>query len=124
MTKSLWGGYWDGSIVSHVLPGESVEGAARRRGKEELGVDTDFSVAGSFYYQENYNASAENEYCYVLTGKTSEAIIANRQEISKTLYLDRHGLDKFLKEKQSQLTPWFIKAGEYLNLNNVLWPAS
>src|SRR3989338_815354 len=43
--KSLWGNYWDASIVSHVLPGETVEAAANRRGKEEVGGGAQFGVA-------------------------------------------------------------------------------
>ncbi|MDG7042372.1 MAG: NUDIX domain-containing protein, partial [Nitrososphaerota archaeon] len=65
-SKSLWSGYWDASVVSHVLPGETPETAAQRRGKEEMGVDIKFSDAGAFYYFEKYGNGAENEYCHVL----------------------------------------------------------
>lgn len=122
--KSLWGNCWDASIVSHVLPGETVEAAASRRGKEELGVEARFSVAGSFFYQENYDDSSENEFCYILIGKTENPINPNEKEIAETKFLNQFELKKFFIDNAGSLTPWIIKAGEYLNLEKAIWSKS
>jgi len=122
--KSLWGNFWDASIVSHVLPGESVKEAAKRRAGEELGVEVNFTVVGSFYYRQAFNGSSENEYCYILTGKTDSKIYPNDIEIAQIRNLDSQELEKFCRENTDKLTPWFIKAREYLNLTEVLWPTN
>ena len=120
--KSLWGNFWDASVVSHVLPGETVEEAAKRRAGEELGMETEFKVIGSFFYRENYHGSSENEFCYILKGQTDRRILPNIKEIAQTKNLNSRELEKFCRENAHKLTPWFIKAGEYLNLTEVLWP--
>ena len=122
--KSLWGNFWDASVVSHVLPDETVEEAAKRRGREELAVEADFRVVGSFFYQENYDDFSENEYCYILIGKTQNPINPNEKEIAETKFLNQFELEKFFTDNTESLTPWFIKAGEYLNLEKALWSKS
>ena len=58
--KSLWPLIWDVSTISHVLPGETPEIAARRRGKEELGMDVGFKDVGAFFYRENTSLSLKS----------------------------------------------------------------
>src|SRR3989338_10535343 len=57
--KSLWGNFWDASVVSHVLPHETIEEATTRRGREELGIDAEFTNLGGFYYFAKYNGNCE-----------------------------------------------------------------
>src|SRR3989344_2534980 len=80
--KSLWGGFWDASVVSHVLPGETVIDAAQRRGKEEMGVNVKFNEIAAFYYFEKYQEGCENEYCHVLIGKSEKEVNYNPVEIN------------------------------------------
>ena len=122
--KSLWGNFWDASVVSHILQGETVGIAAKRRAGEELGIETEFKVIGSFFYQENYGDSSENEFCYILIGKTQNPINPNEKEIAETKFLNQFELEKFFTDNTESLTPWFIKAGEYLNLEKALWSKS
>jgi len=85
-------------------------------------VEVNFTVVGSFYYRQAFNGSSENEYCYILTGKTDGKIYPNNIEIAQVRNLDSQELNNFCTENADKLTPWFIKAGEYLNLTEVLWP--
>jgi len=116
--KSLWDGYWDVSIVSHVLPGETVEQAAQRRGREELGVDTDFKDMGGFYYFAHYNGNCENEYCHILLGKTNQQVIHNPVEIAEVRKIHLEDLEEEIHKERIHITPWLEIALEKFDLNN------
>lgn len=115
--KSLWGGYWDAPNVSHVLSGETVEEAAHRRGKEELAVEADFKVIGAFYYFANQGKVSENEYCYVLMGKTNIDITPNPVEIDDVKTISLAEFLKQIKENPADFTPWFQKAVKKVTLH-------
>jgi len=104
--KSLWGNFWDASVVSHVLPTETVIQAANRRGKEELGVDVQFKDLGAFYYFIKHGESAENEYCHVLVGKTHEYASANPIEVSEIMHTSREKLKLLVEKNPEFYTPW------------------
>lgn len=112
LSKSLWDGFWDASVVSHVLPGETVEEAAQRRGREEMGVAVTFKDHGGFYYFAKYNGNCENEYCHVLTGISKEKISHNPLEISDVKLMKLASLKKQIKEKHEKYTPWLKLALE------------
>lgn len=117
--KSLWGGFWDVSVVSHILAGETAEMAANRRGKEELGVETDFTDLGAFYYFAKYNGNSENEYCHVLVGKTKEEISSNPVEIEEIKLVGKDELKKDIKTNSHIYTPWLKLAVEKAFLNRI-----
>ena len=104
--KSLWPGFWDASVVSHVLPGETVEKAANRRGKEELGVDVPFKNIGAFYYFAKRGDSAENEYCHVLIAKTNNPVSANPVEIEGLRKAGTSELKREIETHPDAFTPW------------------
>ncbi len=116
--KSLWDGYWDVSIVSHILPGETVEEAARRRGREELGVDTNFKDLGGFFYFAQYNGNCENEYCHVLIGKSSEKVSHNPVEIEVVKKIKLEDLKKEVENNKNKFTPWLKIALKKFDLSN------
>lgn len=110
--KSLWAGYWDASVVSHVLPGETPPQAAARRVREELGVTATFTDIGAFYYVVPHGDSAENEYCHVLIGRSDDPIHANPVEIAHTFSLPVSQLATYIREQQERCAPWLILAVE------------
>jgi isopentenyl-diphosphate delta-isomerase len=118
--KSLWAGFWDASVVSHVLPGETVEEAAHRRGKEELGVQVEFKNIGAFYYFAKHGESAENEYCFVLVGMSSEKIDPNPVEISEMKTVSYTQLIQMNEKERNHLAPWLSLALEKINLEGLL----
>ena len=104
--KSLWGGCWDATVVSHILPKETPQIASKRRSREEIGVAINLKIIGGFYYFAGQNDYSENEYCFVLSGKTEAEIFENPVEIVQT---KRISLDKLRKEvinNPSEYTPW------------------
>lgn len=108
--KSLWSGFWDATIVSHILPGETPESAANRRGKEEMGVEAEFKDIGAFYYFARHGRSAENEYCHVLSANTREIIHPNPVEIDEVKLLSVEELSEDIKKNSGKYTPWLKKA--------------
>lgn len=106
--KSLWAGYWDASVVSHVLSGETPLTAANRRGKEELGVEVAFELLGGFYYFSPHGKSAENEYCYVLLGTTLSEVSPNPVEISDIKRTSFSDLYSESKNQRGKYTPWLL----------------
>lgn len=115
--KSLWDTFWDGSVVSHVLPGETVEEACNRRGKEELGVEVEFVDRGAFYYFAKYGNNCENEYCHVLVGVTDKVIHPNPVEIEEIKEQKFDDLKKDIQENPNQYTPWLKIAVEKIDLS-------
>lgn len=110
--KSLWPRFWDASVVSHILPDEKPEQAAKRRGKEELGIGAEFKNIGSFYYFAKYGENSENEYCYVLVGRTVSKIVYNPFEISEIKKIKLDILRKQLEINPDLFTPWLQIAFE------------
>ena len=117
--KSLWGGYWDVSVVSHVLPGETIEEAAERRGREELGIEVDFTNLGAFYYFEKFGEASENEYCHVLVGKSSQEIEFNPVEIEEIKKISVTELKQEIKDNQEIFTPWLKIALNKINFDKI-----
>lgn len=114
--KSLWGGFWDASAVSHVLEGETPEDASNRRGKEELGVDVRFKSLGAFYYFAKHLDRAENEYCFCLTGKTDGKVFPNPVEIDQVKKITVAELKKEIANHPDQFTPWLKIALEKFDI--------
>lgn len=120
-TKTLWPLAWDASVVSHVLPGETPTEAALRRSGEELGIEVEFKKAGSFFYQISQNDYSENEFCFVLIGKTIENIMVNKVEIGETKMLSRDEYLDFWKKERENFTPWFKIANKKYPMEKMLW---
>lgn len=114
--KSLWPQVWDASTVSHVLPGETVERAARRRGREELGIDVEFKDKSAFYYSEKYKNGAENEYCHILIGVSNLKPEGNPVEIDAVKFLTFSELKKEIKNNPDIYTPWLKLALDNITL--------
>jgi isopentenyl-diphosphate delta-isomerase len=115
--KSLWGGCWDAAVVSHVLPGETVEAAAKRRGGEELGIEVNFKRIGSFYYFAKHKENSENEYCYVLIGKTNDEVYPNPVEIMDLKKINLKELLSDIKKNPHSYTPWLKIAIRKINIS-------
>lgn len=117
-SKSLWSGCWDASVVSHVLPDEKVEQAARRRSKEEMGIDIEYQDVGAFYYFKKFNTNCENEYCHVLIGKTDQEVHSNPVEISEIKKMKLSQLKDEIISNPGKFTPWLLIALKKINLEN------
>jgi isopentenyl-diphosphate Delta-isomerase len=63
-------GLWTNTCCSHPSPGEPLEVAARRRLREEMGVETALELACAFVYRaELANGLVEHEFDHVFVGE-------------------------------------------------------
>src|SRR5688572_19728671 len=64
------GGLWTNTCCSHPRPGEAVEDAARRRLREEMGIDADLTPLFEFTYRADVGLGlVEHEYDHVFAGR-------------------------------------------------------
>lgn len=120
--KKLWPGFWDASVVSHVLKNESYKDAALRRTREEIGLkiaSKDLKEIGDFSYRSEYkDIGSENEYCRVFLAKIKEIVKPNKEEIEEIKFLSASEISRELSLPKEQFTPWF-KIGFRLYLGAV-----
>jgi isopentenyl-diphosphate delta-isomerase len=107
-TKRLWPGYWSNSCCSHPGPGETPEIAARRRARQELGIDVEPQFLYRFRYRARYlDIGAEHELCSVLAARTSEPVRVNPAEVADWRYLAPDDVTAELARNPECYTPWF-----------------
>jgi isopentenyl-diphosphate delta-isomerase len=105
--KRLWPGFWSNSCCSHPRRGESVTAAARRRLREELGVDAAVRLLFRFEYQAAYgDVGAEHELCAVLVGSSDASVRANPDEVAEWRFVAPGEIDRDLRRRPSAYTPW------------------
>lgn len=102
------GGQWSNTCCGHPRPGESVAEAARRRLRDELGIDgCELTVVADFiYYAELAQGLIEHELDHVLLGRWAGEIRPDPAEVSATRWLDRESLLRELFESPGRFTPW------------------
>ena len=92
LDKATFPGVWTNSACGHPAPGEGLHEAARRRVRDELGVEvTDLRlVLPRFSYRAEQDGVVEWELCPVLVGRlagTSPGIVADPAEVAESEWL-------------------------------------
>lgn len=101
-------GLWTNACCSHPLPGESVEVAARRRLREEMGIDVFSTPAYKFIYKASLdNNLTEHELDHVLIGNFDGEPDANPQEVEAWKFVDLPTLKADVKAHPENYTYWF-----------------
>jgi isopentenyl-diphosphate delta-isomerase len=108
-SKQLWPLFWSNSCCSHPRRAESIESAARRRLREELGLSCPLHFLFKFRYQAQFDsAGAENELCSVFIGRASESVTINPAEINAWRWIEPQALEaEMTGPEQGNFTPWF-----------------
>lgn len=103
--KRLWGGHWSNSCCSHPRVGEHIEAAARRRVKEELGLDISVVPAFKFEYSATFaDKGTEHELCHVFVGFADRDPVVNATEIADWRWVSPADVDRGVAE--NEFTPW------------------
>lgn len=112
--KRLWDTYWDGTVASHPVAGQSQVDAARSRLEEELGITPvqyeELRVTDRFEYKRYYlNEGVEWEVCAVLKATLLDhSVTPNEDEIGGYLWVDYEHLHAHPRYyRQLRLCPWF-----------------
>ncbi len=100
---------WTNACCSHPAPDENIFDAAKRRVKEELGMDVNvFENLFSFRYKTLLeNDLTEHELDYVLWAKSDAIVKLNEDEVSDFIFLSKEEIKNKLAEKPEQFTVWF-----------------
>ncbi len=105
--KMLWGGYWANSCCSHPRLGENTDDAARRRTREELGVDCELTYLYKFVYHAEFGeVGSEYENCWVYFGHFDGKFDVNEDEISDTRFVTPDELTAELENNGELYSPW------------------
>ena len=112
--KRLWDTYWDGTVASHPVQGQSQVEATRERLDEELGVTPDqyedLRVTDRFEYKRYYmNEGLEYEVCAVLQATlTDRSLDPDPEEVGGLMWVPYDRLHEHPRwYRQLRLCPWF-----------------
>ena len=106
--KGLWPLYWSTSVCSHPRKGEKVDEAARRRLREELGIDIQVHYLYTFHYYARYfEVGSESEMCSVFFGVYDGDVTADPNEIDAIQFVPMNVMSAVIRRSPELFTPWF-----------------
>ena len=101
-------GLWTNTCCSHPMQGESVEVAADRRLREEMGMTCTMYKAFDFIYKaELENDLIEHEFDHVLFGTTNEPPVINPEEVSEWKWIPVYDVYIDVQLYPARYTEWF-----------------
>lgn len=101
-------GLWTNTCCSHPHPGEDTLGAARRRLKEEMGMEADLQFVFKFMYKAPFdNLLTEHEIDHVFIGKTDQLPIINPEEVASYKYMKPEDIKLDMEQNPQSYTVWF-----------------
>ncbi|RZK08835.1 MAG: isopentenyl-diphosphate Delta-isomerase, partial [Flavobacterium sp.] len=97
-TKYHSGGLWTNTCCSHPRFGESNSVAAKRRLREEMGMDCDLEYGFSFTYKAEFaDGLVEHEFDHVFFGRSDDTPVINNLEVETYKYMDIDTLKSQIK---------------------------
>ena len=114
-TKYHSPGLWSNTCCSHPRPNEKIIEAAKRRLKEEMGIETVLNEIFKFSYRAKIGNLIENEIDHVFFGRFDGNPIVNKKEVGDWRWINLKDLKKDLKENPEKYTFWFRKILENAN---------
>lgn len=122
LKKYHCGGLWTNTCCSHPRKGETLEQAAHRRLKEEMGFDTELERVFSFIYNAPFeNGLTEHELDHVFIGTYNDQPNINKEEVEEWKTITVEDLKKDVEQNPQNYTPWFKialeRVIEYMNKN-------
>ena len=102
------GGRWTNTCCSHPRPGEPVEEAARRRLREEMGIDCALEPAFAFVYRAEVGGGlVEHEYDHVFVGRWEGAPSPDPGEVEAWAWARPDEVLACMDADPDAYTPWF-----------------
>lgn len=118
-TKYHSGGLWTNACCSHPMPGEKTEDAARRRLKEEMGIDLQPRFSYKFIYKTDLDHNLiEHEYDHVFVGTFNGTPAINSSEVEDWKFVNTEWLKKDIRHNPDHYTHWFRLIVEQLTVDN------
>lgn len=111
-------GLWTNSCCTHPNPGEKASVSAKRRLKEEMGIECDLIELFSFIYKEKLdNELIEHEFDHVFFGITDSEPVINTKEVEEWEAVSFKDLHDDILKNPSDYTYWFKMIYERVNNN-------
>lgn len=102
------GELWTNACCSHPAPGESINTAANRRLKEEMGFTTALEKAFEFTYKASFdNGLIEHEFDHVFVGQYDGDIQVDKSEVKDYCFKTIDELEASLQSHPQKFTAWF-----------------
>lgn len=99
---------WTNAVCSHPRLNETYLDGARRRMKEELGIETTLSEKFHFIYKADVGQNLwEHELDHVFTGIYNGEIHPNKDEVGEVRYISIDDLDLEMQANPDHFTEWF-----------------
>jgi isopentenyl-diphosphate Delta-isomerase len=99
---------WTNTCCSHPRPEESAAGAANRRLKEEMGMNSSLHYQFGFVYRaELDNQMTEHEYDHVFFGLSDDTPQINTDEVADWQYRSLDQVEAMLQQSPELFTEWF-----------------
>ncbi len=99
---------WTNACCSHPRIEETYEQAAKRRIKEELGIDCELEEKFWFIYKADVGQNLwEHELDHVFVGNYEGEFNLNKEEIAEVRYISLENLNIELENNPENFTEWF-----------------
>ncbi|GAA4162039.1 isopentenyl-diphosphate Delta-isomerase [Chryseobacterium ginsenosidimutans] len=99
---------WTNAVCSHPRIEETYLEGAKRRVREELGIEAEFSEKFDFIYKADVgNGLWEHELDHVFVGNFEGEFHLNKEEVEDVRYITMEDLDKEMIEQPEHFTEWF-----------------
>ncbi len=109
-------GLWTNACCSHPRPGERNVEAAKRRLREEMGMEAELTELFHFIYREQLeNGLTEYELDHVFVGISDELPRINIDEVHHYKYVTYRELKKDIEKNPGSYTVWFLKIVDRVN---------
>jgi len=111
LTKYHSGGLWTNSACGHPRPGETTAHAARRRLREELGIDCGaLEPAGVYRYRAEILDLVENELDHLFVTTVTDDPVPDPDEVVEWRFVALDELDAWIAAEPEAFTAWFAPA--------------
>lgn len=101
-------GLWTNACCSHPRQGESTEDAAKRRLKEELGIEAEVEYQFPFLYRAEFsNGLIEHEYDHVFFARYDGPFNLNKFEVEEIKFLSKDVILHQINSDPGLFTEWF-----------------
>ncbi|ECC3466080.1 isopentenyl-diphosphate Delta-isomerase [Salmonella enterica subsp. enterica] len=102
------GGLWSNTCCTHPRPGEEIMSAAKRRLKEEMGIECNLLSLFPLYYNVDVgNGFREHEITHVFYGVCSDIPVLNPEEAASFSYTSPDNIIHEIKKHPEKFTEWF-----------------
>lgn len=109
--KRTWPGVWTNAFCGHPRPGEPMEDAIARHGRDELGlaVGRTTCVLPHFRYRAvDASGTVENEVCPVYVAEVSGEIVPSTAEVMEYRWVETEALGRAVVAAPWALSPWLV----------------